>query len=97
MDWSGTPDDPHGYFKLRQFVAEAADRVASAGHPETANRLRIASEWVGMPSEWMGECALALKGALELQDLPGDLATDLDDALSGIRLGFQRVGQQPNF
>ncbi|MEY2421634.1 MAG: hypothetical protein QOI95_1701 [Acidimicrobiaceae bacterium] len=97
MDWQGTPEDPHGYMKLRDFMSEAAARVAAAGHTDAAERLRVAGSWVGMPSEWMGESALALKTALALDDLPGDLAVDLNDALSAIRTGFQRVGHIPNF
>ena len=82
---------------MRQFVAEAAVRVCSAGYRDAAERLQTASEWVGLPSEWMGEIALALKAALALPDLPADLAEGLDDALSAIRTGFQRVGHIPNF
>lgn len=96
VDWTGTPEDPHGYFKLRSFMAEAAVRVANAGHEEAADRLRAASEWGGMPSEWMGESAFALRDALALPNLPADLVADLDDALSAMREGFRRVGQIPN-
>jgi hypothetical protein len=97
MDWQGTPDDPHGYLKLRSFMAAAAERVDAVGHPDAAKRLRVAGSWVGLPSEWMGESALALKAALALDDLPPDLAAELEDALSAIRTGFSRVGHIPNF
>jgi hypothetical protein len=45
----------------------------------------------------MGECALALRATLALDDMPDDLRVDLDDALSAIRIGFQRIGDVPNF
>ena len=97
VDWTGTPEDPHGYFKMRRFLADAALQVANAGHQQAADRLRTASEWVGMPSEWMGESAFALQDALSLPDLPAGLVADLGDALSAIREGFMRVGHIPNF
>ena len=97
MDWTGTPDDPHGYLTLRRFLAEAAMRLAEAGFDDDASRVRIASEWVGSPSELMGESALALKAAVRRDGLPSDLAADMNDALSAIRLGFQRAGDHPTF
>lgn len=97
--WTGPAlrTTPHGYLKLRRFLAEAATRLAEAGFDDDASRVRIASEWVGLPSEWMGESALALKVAIGRDGLPSNLAADMNDALSAIRLGFQRVGDRPTF
>lgn len=97
MDWSGTPDDPHGYFKLREFMVDAADRVDALGHAEMSQRLRVAGKWIGTPGEWMGECGLALRDALTVERIPNELRADLEDALAAIRVGFQRAGQSTSF
>ena len=97
MDWSGTPNDPHGYFKLRQFMSDAADRVGDLGLSDTAERLRIAGGWFGTPGEWTGECGVALRDTLACVGLPDKLRADLEDALSAIRVGFQRAGQSTIF
>ena len=57
MDWSGTPDDPHGYKKLRSAVDCFAAELVELGMRERADRLRDAQAYIGMPSEWMGEIA----------------------------------------
>lgn len=97
MDWSGTPTDPHGWFKLRDFLASAADAIEGAGYPAEAMRLRGAASSVSMPSEFMGESALALEATLSIPGLPLDLVATLNEALDAIRTGFRRVGDIPNF
>jgi hypothetical protein len=97
VDWNGTSEDPSGYFKLREFVGHAADELSRAGHDAAADRLRDADRFVGLPSEWMGEFAWALKDALAVDGLSPELRNDLNDALAAIRLGFERVGTHPTF
>jgi hypothetical protein len=81
--------------KLRSFMADVADRVQE--FPKEAVRLRRAGGRMGLPSEFMGGSAVALKAALAIVGLPAELAADMDDALSAIRTGFERVGHKPNF
>lgn len=64
MDWSATPDDPHGYKKLRAAVDSFALQLDDLGLAPLATRLRTAQQFVGMPTEWMGETALALNSTL---------------------------------
>lgn len=96
LDWTGSPDDPSGYVKLRTFLVAAADRLTALGVP-TADDMRSAANWVGSPSEWLGESALALKATLAVPDLPADFVADLKGALDAIREGFRRVGTEPTF
>ena len=59
--------------------------------------MKTAATWVGSPSEWLGESALAIKATLAAQGVPADLAADLQSALDAIREGFRGVGTEPNF
>ncbi len=95
-DWSGTTDDPSGYLKMRAFLGEVAEKLASLD-VATAGQVRAAADWVGSPTEWLGESALALKATLEVAGLPDELTKELQEALDAIREGFRRVGDYPNF
>jgi hypothetical protein len=96
IDWTATPDDPSGYLKLRAFLTSAAERLAALG-VATAADMKTAANWVGLPSEWLGESAFALKETLAVPDLPADLVEDMQSALDAIREGFRRVGTDPTF
>ncbi|MCP3876833.1 MAG: hypothetical protein GY701_00340 [Sulfitobacter sp.] len=95
-DWSGTPDDPSGYLKMRALLGEVAEKLASLD-VATAGQVREAADWVGSPTEWLGESALALKATLEVAGLPEELTRELQVLLDAIREGFNRVGDHPNF
>jgi hypothetical protein len=97
VDWSGSPDDPHGYFKLRDFLIETSDRLALLGESWASERLRDAGESVGLPSEFMGEAGLALRDALTLSNISPTLTADMESALEAIRQGFRAVGTDPIF
>jgi hypothetical protein len=96
MDWSGTPDDPSGYFKMRAFLHAAARQLSDLDAP-TADAIRSAADNPSLPSEWLGQAALAIRATLDLPSLPADLRLDLQSALDAIRQGFRRVGDIPNF
>lgn len=97
IDWSGTPDDPQGYFKLRDFLMSTSDRLALLGESGASARVRDAGESVGMPSEFMGQAGVALRDALKLSNVPPPLAEDVKSALEAIRQGFRAVGTDPTF
>lgn len=96
IDWTGTPEDPSGYFKMRSFLTATAERL-SALRVATADQMQAAANWVGLPSEWLGESAFALKATLAVPGLPVDLVDDMQSALDAIREGFRRVGTEPTF
>jgi hypothetical protein len=96
LDWTGTPDDPSGYAKFREFMATSAERLESLGLA-TSGQMKTAANWVGSPSEWLGESALAIKATLAAPGVPDDLVDDLKSALVAIREGFRAVGTEPNF
>lgn len=95
-DWSATPDDPSGYFKFRSFLDELVERLSALG-VATSDQVRAAANSVDLPSEWLGESALAIKATLATPELPVDLVEDLQSALDAIREGFRRVGTEPTF
>jgi hypothetical protein len=82
--------------KLRAFMATTTERLESLG-VATSGQMRSAANWVGSPSEWLGESALAIKATLAVPGLPDDLVEDLRSALDAIREGFRGVGDEPNF
>jgi hypothetical protein len=97
MDFSATPDDPHGYKKLRSAVDSFARQLQELGLPTLAARLRDSQKYEGMPSEWMGETAFALSDVLATTWLPNRLRRDMDETVEAIRVGFRRVGSTPSF
>jgi hypothetical protein len=97
VDWSASPDDPHGYTKLCAAVESFALQLDDLGFGHLATRLRDAQKYVGMPTEWIGETALALNRTLSNAQLPDGLREDMKDAVEAIRTGFRRVGSEPNF
>jgi len=96
IDWTGTPEDPSGYSKMRTFLTGAAERLSALG-AATADQMQTAANWVGLPSEWLGESALALKATLAVPGLPVNLVEEMQSALDAIREGFRRVGTEPTF
>lgn len=94
LDWTGTPDDPSGYVKLRAFLTSTTERLESLG-VATSDQMKAAANWVGSPSEWLGESALAVKATLAAPGVPDDLVEDLQSALEAIREGFRAVGAEP--
>jgi hypothetical protein len=96
IDWTGTPDDPSGYVKFRSFLTTATGRLESLG-VVTAAQMKTAANWIGSPTEWLYESALAIKATLAVPGLPADLFEDLQSALDAIREGFRGVGTEPNF
>jgi hypothetical protein len=94
IDWTGTPEDPSGYLKMRSFLIASAERL-SALDVSTADQMKTAAKWVGSPSEWLGESALALNATLAVPGLPLDLVEEMQSALDAIRDGFRRVGTEP--
>lgn len=96
IDWTGTPEDPHGYLKMRSFLTAAAERLSAHG-VATADEMKAAANSTGSPSEWLGESAFALKATLTVPGLPIDLVDDMQNALHAIREGFRRVGTEPTF
>lgn len=97
VDSSGTPNDPHGYEKLRSAVESFAGELDRLGLAPAANRLRGALRHVGSPSEWMGEIAFALKDVLATDHLPLGLRHDMEEAVEAVRGGFRHGGDQPSF
>lgn len=96
LDLTGTPDDPSGYLKLRSFLSGTTDQLESLD-VATADQMKAAANWIGSPSEWLGESALAIKATLAAANLPAVLVEDLRSALDAIQQGFRRVGTEPNF
>jgi hypothetical protein len=82
---------------LRAAVDSFALQLDDLGLGEAAQWLRTAMSYVGLPTEWMGETALALNRALLTPNLPARLRDDMKSAVEAIRTGFRRVGSQPNF
>jgi hypothetical protein len=97
MDWAADPDDPHGYERLRAAVDSFTLQLDDLGLGQFAAGLREAQRFVWIPSEWMGEIALALNAALSETQLPNGLREDMSSAVDAIRTGFRRVGDQPSF
>jgi hypothetical protein len=95
-DWTGTSDDPSGYAKMRSFLTEVAARLTALG-VGTADQVTTAATWIGSPSEWLGESAVAIEATLDVPDLPSDFVEDLNSAFDAIREGFRRVGTEPTF
>jgi hypothetical protein len=50
--------------------------------------LRDAQAYLAMPSEWIGEIALAINEVLAGEDLPDRLRDDMEDAVEAIRMGL---------
>lgn len=97
MDFTATDDDPHGYSKLRSTVDLFAHELDRLNAPQLAQRLRDSQQFVGMPSEWMGETALALNDVLASPVPPEQLRRDIASTVEAIRVGFRRVGSKPIF
>ena len=81
---------------MRSFLTATAERLSALEAP-TADQMEAAANWVGLPSEWLGESAFALKATLAVPGLPPDLVEDMKSALDAIREGFRRVGTEPTF
>ena len=97
VDFTATHDDPHGYSKLRSAVDSCALELERVSAPELAQRLRDSQQFVGMPTEWMGETALALNDVLASPVPSEQLRRDIASTVEAIRVGFRRVGSEPNF
>ncbi len=72
-------------------------QLGGLGFGRLATRLWDTQKFIGMPTEWMGETALALNDTLSSARLPDGLREDMEDAVDAIRTGFRRVGSDPNF